>query len=253
MKIDLHVHTNHSFDCGARVEQVIQAAEKVGLNAIAITDHDTLSGIEVARKQTESLTIIPGMEVSTWKGIHLLGLFITEEIQSRDLNEIIDEIHDQGGLVVLPHPFRHSSGLIYGKEKHGLFTGEDLREIFRRIDLVEVVNFGCTAEENQEANNYFDTYPNIPQAAGSDAHESQNVGKAFIDLIDFESDNLEEIKEALLKRERLIRYEVYDMYGSVPRVKRLAQDKPGILDGIKDSFKKIMARLNRREDSGDSG
>ncbi len=250
MKIDLHVHTSHSFDCKSRVEDVVRTAEEAGLDAIAITDHDTLSAIELARGLARKLTVIPGIEVSSWKGIHLQGLFVTEEINSRDVFEIINEIHLQGGLVALPHPFRHSTGLMYGKDKHQLFSGEDLKEILRQIDLVEVINYGCKAEENLDANNFFDTYPDIPQIAGSDAHEVSHIGKAYVELSDVDNGDLDKIKKALLKASRVIRYEAFDIDGEMAREKRPAGPGKGIISGIKGSLKKMMARINRRGDSG---
>lgn len=250
MKLDLHVHTSHSFDCKARVEDVVRSAEAAGLDAIAITDHDTLSAIELARGLARKITIIPGIEVSSWKGIHLLGLFLTEEVNSRDIFEIINEIHLQGGLAVLPHPFRHSTGLMYGRDKHQLFSGEDIKEIISQVDLVEVINYGCKPEENLEANTYFDAFPDIPQIAGSDAHEAANIGKAHIEINDLESDVLDKIKQSLLESSRVIRYEAFDIDGAIEKEKRLTGSSRNILSDLKGSLKKFMARINRRGDSG---
>jgi len=249
MKLDLHVHTSHSFDCKSRVEDVVRTAEEAGLDAIAITDHDTLSAIELARGLARKIIVIPGIEVSSWKGIHLQGLFLTEEINSRDIFEIINEIHLQGGLVVLPHPFRHSTGLMYGRDKHQLFSGEDLKEILKQIDLVEVINYGCMPEENLEANNFFDSFPKTPQVAGSDAHEASQIGKAYVELSDVDTDDLDKIKRSLLEASRVIRYEAFDIDGEMEREKRPAGPGKGIISGIKGSLRKMMARINRRGDS----
>lgn len=249
MKIDLHVHTSHSYDCKCRVEEVIRTAEENGLDAVAITDHDTLSGIEIARGLSRSVTVIPGIELSTWKGIHLVGLFVTDEIISRDILEIVDEIHDQGGLAVLPHPFRHSTGLIYGKEKHQLFSGDDLREIISRIDLVEVINQRCTPEENLEACNYFDAYLDIPQTAGSDAHEAVDIGRAFIELDIDNTDDPDKIKKGLLKANRTIRYEAFAADGKKADKKKPVVSGKGIIANLKGTFSKIIKRNRDRGDS----
>lgn len=74
---DLHVHTTLS-DGRDSPEDVIRKISQMGLGAIAVTDHDTVVGIEDAMKAAEgtSLKVIPGIEMSTNGGRHLIGLFI---------------------------------------------------------------------------------------------------------------------------------------------------------------------------------
>jgi len=209
MKIDLHTHTCYSFDCDTAVDKLVTAAEDAGLDAIAITDHDSISAVRLAQKRSDKITIIPGMEITTWKGTHIIGLFLKNKIESKDIFEVIDDIHAQGGLAVLPHPFRRSSGFMYAKDKHQLYTADEARELLSRIDLVETVNLNCTKEALTDADSFFACHPDIPQSAGSDAHTSDAVGKAYIDLEDVNSNSLEDIKEALLKSSRMIRFEAY--------------------------------------------
>lgn len=210
MKIDLHTHTCYSFDCDTAVDKLVNAAEDAGLDAIAITDHDSISGARLAGKLTDKLTIIPGMEISTWKGTHIIGLFLKDKIISKDIFEVIDEIHDQGGLAVLPHPFRRSSGFMYGKDKHQLYSADEARDILSRIDLVETINLNCKKEELVDTDNFFAGHPDIPQSAGSDAHSPDMVGKAYVELEEAKSNSLEDIKKALLESSRLIRFEAYE-------------------------------------------
>ncbi len=209
MKIDLHTHTCYSFDCDTAVDKLVSAAEKAELDAIAITDHDSISGVRLAQKLSKKVIIIPGMEISTWKGTHIIGLFLKEKIESKDIFEVIDEIHKQGGLVVLPHPFRRGNGFMYAKDKHQLYSADEAREIMSRIDLVETVNLNCKSESLIDADNFFACHPDLPQSAGSDAHCVDKVGKAYVDLEDVKSNSLDDIKEALLKSSRLIRFEAY--------------------------------------------
>lgn len=83
MPIDLHTHSTHS-DGTLTPAELIRRAKSLGLSAVALTDHNTVSGIpaflEEARKQ--GVTAVAGTELSTvYKGqeIHLLGLFIPTE------------------------------------------------------------------------------------------------------------------------------------------------------------------------------
>jgi len=237
MKIDLHTHTCYSFDSDTAVDQLIHAAEDAGLDAVAITDHDSISAVRLARKLTDKMTIIPGMEISTWKGTHIIGLFLKDKIFSRDIFEVIDEIHEQGGLVMLPHPFRQSSGFIYARDKHQLYSADEAREILSRIDLVEVININCKTEALIDADNFFSCHPDIPQAAGSDAHSPEAVGKAYVDLIDVKSNALEDIKKALLKSSRLFRFEAYQA-DAVEKTVRVKSKKKTI-------FKKTMQFMQK--------
>ncbi len=84
-KVDLHVHTSAS-DGTLRPRDVVSLAAMLGLKAIAITDHDTMSGLQEAGEAGELLgvTIIPGIEISTdyqGKEIHILGYFLDPDAE----------------------------------------------------------------------------------------------------------------------------------------------------------------------------
>lgn len=78
--VDLHVHSNAS-DGSCSPTEVVHLAEKAGLAAIALTDHDTVSGIDEALEASDPLqvSVVPGVELSCIykeKEIHILGLYI---------------------------------------------------------------------------------------------------------------------------------------------------------------------------------
>lgn len=80
-RVDLHLHTTAS-DGILPPEQLVQAAHTAGLSAIAVTDHDTLAGVEAARAAAAPLGIrvIPGVELSVFhdgREIHMLALHVT--------------------------------------------------------------------------------------------------------------------------------------------------------------------------------
>lgn len=105
---DLHVHTTESDGLLSPIE-VVELARTIGLSAVAVTDHEVTKGGKLAREYCQNqgyddLEVISGTEIST-KG-HLLGLFIKEDVPSgKPLAWTIQAIHEQGGLVVAPHPF----------------------------------------------------------------------------------------------------------------------------------------------------
>src|SRR5947209_3266164 len=104
---DTHMHTNLG-DGMASPARVIQEATRRGLQVIAITDHDHVEGAkhvaELLAQQESMVQLITGVEVSTRQG-HLLGLFVSKAPKAlRSVEESIEAIKDQGGLVVIPHP-----------------------------------------------------------------------------------------------------------------------------------------------------
>ena len=108
MKIDLHCHTYYSNDALSSQYDVIKEALKKGLNGVAITDHDTISGWKDAVKAANELNafVILGEEIKSNEG-DILGLFLKEEIKMKGCStvQIINEIHRQEGLAIIPHPF----------------------------------------------------------------------------------------------------------------------------------------------------
>jgi predicted metal-dependent phosphoesterase TrpH len=224
MKLDLHIHSNHSFDCESNIKDIVKCAEQSGLSAIAFCDHDNMSAHSIARKITKKLIIIPGMEITTRGGTHIIGLFLKEEIISRDIFEVIDEIHNQDGLVVIPHPYRPGTGLIYNREKQNIFTGDEMVKIMSTVDLIESINYRSTQDNLIDTDRFLSFHPDKPQIAGSDAHYPDEVGKARLELEHVNSNSLDDIKKALLKSPRTIRYEAFNI-DTTPEVKTLVVKK----------------------------
>ena len=105
--VDLHMHTDWSHDCSTPVTDLLDHAEEIGLEGIAITDHNVFGGaleaVELARDR--ELIVIPGEEVKTDGQGEVIGLFLEEEIpRGMSFGDTIEAIREQGGLVYLPHP-----------------------------------------------------------------------------------------------------------------------------------------------------
>lgn len=106
---DPHCHTTAS-DGLATPAELVAAAVVAGLDLIAVTDHDTMSAVAetTARGEAAGLAVVAGEEVTCrWpEQTHVLALYLERPVRSgRSLQETVDAIHDQGGLVVIPHPF----------------------------------------------------------------------------------------------------------------------------------------------------
>src|SRR5512137_578340 len=130
LSCDLHVHTNFSKDGESSVEEILRRAEEAGLDAVAITDHDSVDGVKKALSCTTTVLVIPGIEVSTKQG-HLLVLGVTELIPSGlDVIATVEIVRRMGGLAILPHPYHIWRHGVARRKKAGM----DI------VDAVEVFN-----------------------------------------------------------------------------------------------------------------
>jgi predicted metal-dependent phosphoesterase TrpH/glycosyltransferase involved in cell wall biosynthesis len=188
--VDLHMHTDHSPDCATPVEVLLATARDRGLGAIAITDHNEISGALAAREVAEEMggiKVILAEEVKTAGQGEVIGLFLEEKIpRGLTMENTIAEIRRQGGLVYVPHPF---------DRLHSVPDYEHLLDIVEEIDILEVFNprVALTAF-NEEAERFAAKYRIVP-GAGSDSHVAQGLGSVMIRVHDFEGP--EEFLEAM--------------------------------------------------------
>jgi glycosyltransferase involved in cell wall biosynthesis len=175
--VDLHMHTDHSHDCATPVEVLLSEAQSRGLGAIAVTDHNEISGALEARAKANGIKVIVAEEVKTGGQGEVIGLFIEKKIErGMTLQETIDEIKRQGGLVYVPHPF---------DRLHSVPDYEHLLGVLDQVDAIEVFNPRVAISEfNEEAARFAAKY-RIPAGAGSDAHVPQGLGSVRIRMRDF--------------------------------------------------------------------
>jgi len=183
IEADLHMHTDHSDDCATPVEVLLATAREQGLGAIAVTDHNEISGALQARALAHEFgphapKVIVGEEVKTAGQGEVIGLFIEEKIpRGLSLRETVAEIHRQGGVVYVPHPF---------DRMHSVPDYEHLLPILDEVDAIEVFNPRVAiAAFNEEAERFAAKY-RLPAGAGSDAHVAQGLGSVRIRMRDFD-------------------------------------------------------------------
>jgi predicted metal-dependent phosphoesterase TrpH/glycosyltransferase involved in cell wall biosynthesis len=171
---DLHMHTSWSHDCSIPVDDLLDYASRIGLGAIAVTDHNVFGGaleaVEAARDR--KLVVIPGEEVKTDGQGEVIGLFLQEEIpRGMSFADTISAIHEQGGLVFVPHPF---------DRMHTVPDAATLHRHLAEIDVFEVYNARLLLEAyNEEALRFARKY-NLTPGAGSDAHVLAGVGTGTV-------------------------------------------------------------------------
>ncbi|HEY5943643.1 MAG TPA: PHP domain-containing protein [Solirubrobacterales bacterium] len=181
IEVDLHMHTDHSGDCATPVDVLLQTARDRGLGAIAITDHNEVSGALEARRIAEGMDdikVIVAEEVKTAEQGEVIGLFLEQKIpKGLTMAETIAEIRNQGGLVYVPHPFDRF---------HSVPDYEHLLDIVEEIDLLEVFNPRVAVTSfNEEAVRFARKYRIVP-AAGSDSHVAQGLGSVRQRIHDFD-------------------------------------------------------------------
>lgn len=186
LKLDLHIHSCRSPDGRMSLDEIVARARQAGLQGAAVCDHDlALTDPPVF----PDFLLIPGIEVSTDRG-HLLGLFVTGPVGTKDFRQAAEAIRAQGGLAVLAHPFEHCR--------------EETRPepLVPLLDGVEVWN-SRAERKNPRANAMaadFAKAHRLPPFAGSDAHVPQEVGNGYV-TVEAGAFTLDAVKAALLSGE----------------------------------------------------
>jgi predicted metal-dependent phosphoesterase TrpH len=170
---DLHVHTNYSKDGESSVEEIIRAAEVAGLDAIAITDHDSVDGAKKALACETSVLVIPGIEVTTKQG-HLLVLGVTEIIPAGlDVETTVAIARRMGALLILPHPYHVWRHGVARRRKAGMTV----------VDAVESFNSRYIVGSANRKAERIALKLGKPCVGGSDAHNARFVGfgRTYVD------------------------------------------------------------------------
>ncbi|HUA10830.1 MAG TPA: CehA/McbA family metallohydrolase [Solirubrobacteraceae bacterium] len=190
--VDLHMHTDHSGDCETPVEVLLATAAEQGLGAIAVTDHNEISGAREAAALADrfGVKVIVGEEVKTRSEGEVIGLFLRELIpRGLTLRATIDAIRAQGGIVYVPHPF---------DRMHAVPDYEHLLPVIDDVDAIEIFNPRVALSSfNEEAARFAAKY-RITAGAGSDSHVAQGLGTVRIRMRDFDgpAEFLQSLREA---------------------------------------------------------
>jgi predicted metal-dependent phosphoesterase TrpH len=162
MRFDLHVHSAYSHDSFLRVDTIVKLAKKRNLQGVAVVDHNaTRGGFEALKANSDpDFTIVVGAEIQTDYG-DVIGLFLNEDVRSRQLEEVLEEIRVQGGLSVLAHPYRQYA-----------FP----EEIAAKMDALEGFNARSRKQDNERAYQLALKYKK-PMTSGSDVHLGCEIGK----------------------------------------------------------------------------
>ena len=176
IKADLHIHTIYSGDCKTSLEQTIARCLDVGMDCIAVTDHNTIAGA-VELKRIAPFTVIVGDEIETSTG-EVIGYFLVEEIpKGLPAAETARIIKEQGGLVCIPHPF--------DRLRRSTIQRQTLEEILPFIDIIEVLNSRLLLQRHVIMAERFAKDHRLLASAGSDAHMPGHIGTAYVEMPQF--------------------------------------------------------------------
>ncbi len=179
VRVDCQLHTVWSGDATTTLDQLAERVTALGLDVVCITDHHTLDGAWRAVERGIGARVVVGEELRTRVG-ELIGLFLTERIPYvLPVEEVVLRIRAQGGLVYAPHPL----------DRHRRGVGERwLDELAARgsIDVVEVFNAKVRDERDNVRAADAARRHGLPGGAGSDAHDPDGVGAAYLEMPDFD-------------------------------------------------------------------
>jgi predicted metal-dependent phosphoesterase TrpH len=170
---DFHCHSAYSSDSDMPLDKLVAAAEHRGLDCLALTDHNTMDGVKELQK-IASFQIIPGEEIKTPYG-EIIGLFLQEAIPGGlSPQETCRRIKEQGGLVVIPHPFDLT------RPSH---LGEPwLDSVLPFVDAIEARNARVIFPWHNTQARDFARRHSLPATAGSDAHMPIEVGQVRVEM-----------------------------------------------------------------------
>jgi len=177
IKVDLHTHSEYSPDSRTPIASQAAAIKAAGLDVVAATDHNTIEGALRLRELADGFRVIVGEEVSSRDG-EIIGLFLEKPVpRGLSAEETIARIHDQGGLVSVPHPF--------SRNRRFHLRRSALERVWKDIDCIEVFNAREAFTQDNVRAAAFAKDKGLPGAVGSDAHRASEIGRAWVEVEDF--------------------------------------------------------------------
>ena len=176
-KADMHIHSIAS-DGTASAERILDYVERfTDLDVIAIADHERIeAGGEcrrLARERGSRVEVVVGEEVTTRSG-HLLGVFLQARLKrGQSLETTVAEIHEQGGLAIVPHPF---SAFTKGMRKHAILRIHHSTDPLVYWDALEGFNPSTAGRYGRTATIRLAAELGIPLVGNSDGHTLETIG-----------------------------------------------------------------------------
>ena len=164
-------------DCLSPLEQIVERCLELDINCIAVADHNTIAGA-LKLREIAPFKVIIAEEVLTPVG-EIMGLFLSKSVpRGLSPRETISRIRSQGGLVGIPHPF--------GRSLPWNINPLTSTEILSQVDVIETFN-SRTPFSNSNAKAWKLAKEHGKAAsAGSDAHTLGEIGRAYVEMPEFD-------------------------------------------------------------------
>jgi predicted metal-dependent phosphoesterase TrpH len=174
---DLHLHTIYSYDGTASLSAVLSRAKQLGLDVIAITDHDEIAGALKAMEMAPNygVEVIPGIEITTSEG-DLLALFITEKVDAGlPLIETVLKVRELGGVCIVPHPMAGGMGM-KSLSKPTILKALRNQQVAKTLIGIETYNGTSIDRKGNLYAFILACQLDITQTGSSDAHIIDTIG-----------------------------------------------------------------------------
>ena len=188
IKAELHCHNSFSnfhvgkddapYDCDITIPQQLECAHALGLEAIFVTNHNTLDGYSQILQykndhaKYKKIQVFQAEEITTDTGAHVIAYGIHKEIKAGlSLDQIVDEIRKQDAISCAPHPF----SLL-----------DALRDEAKQCDMIEVFNSNNVDVISNAKATQFSIQHNKVGVAGSDSHVLSTLGRC-VNIIESEN------------------------------------------------------------------
>ena len=188
LRVEFHCHTNASSDSLVRPIDLIRHCQKIGIDRVVITDHNSIEGAKKAQELAPELVIV-GEEIQTDKG-ELLAAFVKENIpRGLPAREAIRRLRQQGAFISVSHPF--------DSLRSGSWDYESLLQIAPFVDAIEIFNSRCLFDSFNIEAREFSELKSMAGTVGSDAHTLWELGRASMYLENFT--DAESFKDSLIQ------------------------------------------------------
>ncbi len=232
---DLHIHSIYSFDGATTVRAILKQAASVGLNVIAVTDHDEFRGSLEAQELAPQfgVEVVPGAEISTADG-HLLALWIRElPPKGLSLQDTLLLIGRQGGLAIAPHPFSSLPGSLKMESVVGALTNSRSKAVLLGMEThnMSTQKFDTIAQK-------LSIYLPLAKLASSDSHVYWSIGAG---RTEFPGSTAADLRKALEKRLTVpIPYEgEFNAAAAISWARRMALKRLGFASDVKSASQPI--------------
>jgi predicted metal-dependent phosphoesterase TrpH len=177
MKADLHAHTHFSRDALTSVETFTRRYQQAGIDCVAVSDHNNIDGA-LAVRESAAFRVIVSEEIKSSEG-EIIGLFLRETVRKGLTPEdTVRAIREQGGLVLVPHP--------YDRVRRSPLRPEALLRIIKEIDIIEVFNSRTVFAADNERSRRLAAEHGKLMSAATDAHTPWEIGLTYVEMPAFE-------------------------------------------------------------------